>query len=356
MTMRDRMLAVIRKEEHDGVPFVQYDGLAGPNEEIWDAIGKDKMGVLRWCRPYRFEHPNCRIEREEISLDGHPSLRNTLITPEGNLTELKPLIPGMGGVVGFLKHYVQTVDDYDVLSAYLRDITVVPDPSVVQQAIDDFGEAGLPHVALGRTPFQQLWIQWTSIMDLSGHRVDAPHRVQNCVALMGSVLDQVTEAVLHCAEVVDVPYVVIGDNITAPMIGEERFVRYCTPYYDRVADRMADKDIPLFVHMDGDLKPPANAIGASRVAGIDSLSPPPDNDTSVEDALSLWPDMPLLVNFPSSVHLADSATIYEQAARILEEGGHSGRIQIQISENTPPDVWRKSYPPILQAIADFGAP
>ena len=114
--------------------------------------------------------------------------------------------------------------------------------------------------------------------------------------------------------------------------------------------------MPLFVHMDGDLKPLWGAIGETGIAGIDSLSPPPDNDTSVADAFSMWPDFRLLVNFPSSVHLADSQTIYEQAWRLLEEGGHTGRLQIQVSEDAPPGVWRTSFPEIVRAIDDFGKP
>jgi hypothetical protein len=45
---------------------------------------------------------------------------------------------------------------------------------------------------------------------------------------------------------------------------------------------------------------------------------------------------------------------YNTAAQILAEGGHSGRLQIQISENVPPEVWRKSFPQIVKAIRDFG--
>jgi len=110
----------------------------------------------------------------------------------------------------------------------------------------------------------------------------------------------------------------------------------------------------VFVHMDGDLKPLWDDIGPSHVRGLDSLSPPPDNDTSVAEVVSRWPEMRILVNYPSSVHLAAPRTIYEQTMRLLEEGGRTGRLQIQISENVPPDVWRTSYPQIVKAIADFG--
>ena len=70
----------------------------------------------------------------------------------------------------------------------------------------------------------------------------------------------------------------------------------------------------------------------------------------------MWPEMRLMMNFPSSVHLQEPKKIYQRAMEILEEAGHSGRLQIQISENVPPGVWRKSYPEIVRAIRDFGKP
>jgi hypothetical protein len=356
MNMRERMLAVIQGRMPDRVPFVQYDSCAAPNAEIWDAIGKNNMGILRWCAAHRFEHPNCRFEQEEINVEGRVGWRNTLVTPAGSLYEEKLAVPGLPGVTGFRKHYVETIDDYRVLRAYLEDISVVCNPAPVQKANDDLHDVGLPHVSLERTPYQQLWIQWVSIEHLSMHLADAPEVVEECMELLGDILLRVARAAFDAAGEVFIPHVVIGDNITAPLIGAQRFRQYCVPYYNKVGELMAEKGIPLFVHMDGDLKPLWTTIGESAVRGMDSLSPPPDNDTSVADAAAMWPEMRLLVNFPSSVHLSAPEVIYHRAQAILTEGGHTGRLQIQISENTPPGAWRTSYPQIVRAIDEFGAP
>jgi hypothetical protein len=48
-----------------------------------------------------------------------------------------------------------------------------------------------------------------------------------------------------------------------------------------------ENSIPVWFHMDGDLKPLWEAIGESGIRGIDSFSPPPDNDTPVGKALQL---------------------------------------------------------------------
>ena len=103
-----------------------------------------------------------------------------------------------------------------------------------------------------------------------------------------------------------------------------------------------DTGTPVFVHMDGDLKPLWRDIGSSGVRGLDSMSPPPDNDTSVAQALEMWPEMRLCINFPSSLHLKPPEEIRAAALEILEQGGRSNRLQIQISENLPPGRWQVS--------------
>ncbi len=128
MTMRERMLAVVQGKEHDRVPFAQYDGLAAPNQEVWDLIGRGNMGVLRWCGLFKGETPNCRVESADAEINGRKGKRNTLHTPEGTLTEERIIQPTYG-VAAPYRHYVIEPSHYKVLLAYLRDMKISPDPS-----------------------------------------------------------------------------------------------------------------------------------------------------------------------------------------------------------------------------------
>jgi hypothetical protein len=139
------------------------------------------------------------------------------------------------------------------------------------------------------------------------------------------------------------------------MLGPALFTRYCAPAYNRLAELLDDAgiDIPVQVHMDGDLRPLWPHIAATRVRALDSMSPPPDNDTSVADALREWPGMRIGINFPSSVHLQPGDRVYAAAMEILTQNRGSGRLQIQISENVPPGRWQESFPAIIRAIRDY---
>ncbi len=355
MTMRQRILAVIQGHPHDRVPFVQYDNIAARNEDIWSLIGRGKMGLLRWSGVHRIEHPNCRIETEGIWRGSIRGQRAIMHTPAGQLVEERFFEPTYGA--GSIKsHYVKDPDDYRVFMAYLRDAVVLPDYERYLRDWHDVGDDGLPLTVVPQTPFQQLWIDWVGLDDLCAHLVECPDIVEECISMLARIERRVYETVRRAADQLPLRLVDIPDNITAPVIGLKRFRKYCVPLYNELADMLADRGIPVFVHMDGDLRPLWQAIGESRVGGIDSLSPPPDNDTSAGQAITLWPGMRVFVNYPSSVHLAEPDEIYRQAQRILDEAGHSGRLMIQVGENVPPGVWRKSFPQIVRAIDDFGTP
>lgn len=355
MTMRERILAVIQGREHDRVPFVQYSGLAAPDEEAWSLVGRQNMGIIRWSAVHRLEHPNCRYATEPIEWNGRRGERTYLSTPKGTLVEEKLFEPAHGSAAR-RKHFIDKRQDYDVFLAYLRDIVVLPDIDHYRRDDLMVGDDGLPMAAVVRTPYQQMWVQWVSLADFALHRVDYPDITEECLSLLGDIERRIFRVVRSALDEVAIPFIDFPDNITAPCIGPDNFRRYCVPLYDELAELLSENDVPVFVHMDGDLKPLWEMIGQSKVRGLDSLSPPPDNDTSAGRAASQWPQMRIFVNFPSSVHLAEPAAIYATARRILDEAGHTGRLQIQISENVPPEMWRKSFPAIMRAIRDFGKP
>lgn len=349
--MRERLLAVVQGRELDRVPFVQYHNIAAPNEDIWAVIGRENMGTLHWCTTYDFDLGENSYEMVEIERNGLKGISTTIHTPRGSLNEVKLIDPALGSHA-IREHYVKEPNDYSILAGYLRGIKVVEYPDGLHGVLADAGDNGLPHVSVPRTPFQQMWIQWVSLEDLCVHLHEYPEVVTECLDLLGAQLHEVFEIVRKA----HIPYVVIPDNLTAPAIGERYFREYCLPYYQELVGIMAERDIPVYVHADGDLKPLWSAISESGIKGLDSLSPPPDNDTTPVEAAAMWPEMRLGVNFPSSIHLAPPQKVYEVAMDILNQAGHTGRLQIQISENVPPGRWRSSYPEIVRAIWDFGKP
>ncbi len=349
MTNRERMLAVIYGEKYDRIPFVQYDSLAGDNEDIWNVMGRDNLGLLRWSKIYRFEHPNCYFEVKRIKKDRFDGFLTILHTPKGELRQESYREP-VHNSIHIDRHFIQSPEDYRIFMAYLKDIIIYEDIEKFTRDEAELGDDGIAMVTMERTPFQQLWIQWVSLEALCIHMVDYPELVEECIKLLLEIHYRTFEVVKRASKKVFIPFINFPDNITAYAIGRRNFQRYCVPLYNELANIL---DIPIFVHMDGNLKPLSEDIKRLKIKGLDSFTPTPDNDVSVAEAVSMWQDKIFFINFPSSVHLEEPEVIYREAKRILEEGGDTGRIWIQISENIPPGVWEKSFPQIVKAIREF---
>ena len=86
MTMRDRMMAVLQERDHDRVPFVIYDGML-PMQEVRQALGRDRIGLMRWTSIHQVDTPHCRTETEEYVIDGGKLQRTTIHTPRGTIHE-----------------------------------------------------------------------------------------------------------------------------------------------------------------------------------------------------------------------------------------------------------------------------
>jgi hypothetical protein len=350
MTMRERMLAVVQGREHDRVPFAMYEILL-PKHEVLSRLGRGNIGILRFCSLFRAEHPNCGFSSDFYYEDGCKWQRNVLHTPEGDLTELRAFEPAFDSSIA-RRHYVETKADYEKLWSYLDDCVLLDNYDQYHRDCADLGDDGMPKPEIERTPWQQLWIEWVGLEPLSYHLADWADHVEKTLDLLERRARQTFEIAVHSPA----PCVVMVDNITAPAIGPARFRKYCVRLYDELADMLADANRPVFSHMDGMLKPLWGDIARSSVGGLDSFTPTPDCDTPVAEAVSMWPEKRLWLNFPSSVHLHPPEQIRATADQILADAGHTGRLQIQVSENVPLDVWRTSLPVIADAIEAFGQP
>jgi len=350
MTMRERILAVVQGREMDRVPFVMYDGIL-PVAEVQQHLGRKRIGLMRWSNVHRVETPHCCFETQEYYRGETKWQRITLHTPAGSIYEERAFEPVYGSS-SIRKHYVQEPEDYEVLWAYLNDGIVVEDYDHYYRDAAELGDDGVPLVAVERSPYQQLWVQWVGLDQLGFHFVDCPDRVEKTIDLLRARARKIFEIARRSPA----PFIDFPDNITAPAIGPKRFKEYCVPLYNELADMLSERGALVFVHMDGDLKPLWQAIAESKVGGLDSFAPAPDNDTTVAEAVALWPEKRLFVNFPSSVHLRPADQVRAEAETILAAAGHTGRLQIQLSENVPYGVWRTSLPAIAEAIEAFGKP
>lgn len=319
-------------------------------------LGRENLGLIEWSYVHRFEYDGCSFEQKEYRAGERKAFRNVWHTPEGDLVEERVVEPEYESSQAS-KHYVTCPDDYRKLLSLLRSTRVLPFVEHFRQDEQRIGDDGLCLCMINRTPYQKLWVEYVSLEQLCMDLLDIPEVMAEVVAELERISRDIFRVVCQAAGEIELNYINFPDNITAPVIGEKYFRQYCVPMYNELAGMLAAQgsDVPVAVHMDGHLKPLWGAISESKVRVLDSFSPKPDNDTGVDDALALRADLRLGMNFPSSVHLRGPDEVYQTAMAILEQGGQSGRLMIQISENVPRNVWRTSMPQIVRAIKDYSS-
>src|SRR5690606_30585172 len=121
---------------------------------------------------------------------------------------------------------------------------------------------------VGRTPYQQLWVEWVEVKDLAWHLVECPDLMDEVISEIERVQTDIYKVVCEAVKEAPIIYVNVGDNITAPVIGEKYFRKYAVKAYNQLASMLDEtgKKVVVQVHMDGDLKPLWKAIGESRVS------------------------------------------------------------------------------------------
>jgi hypothetical protein len=182
VTNKDRILAVVRGKPVDRVPFVMYEGIL-PVADVIEHLGPGTIGIMKWSNVHRTEYPNCRTEIKEYLSDGRRQQKKTIHTPAGSMFEERAFEPAYGSS-SIIKHFVEEEKDYEVLWSYLQDAVISPDYERFHADQSALGENGVPLVAVERTPYQQLWVQWTGLDNLGYHFADFPDKVEHTVSML----------------------------------------------------------------------------------------------------------------------------------------------------------------------------
>ena len=95
------------------------------------------------------------------------------------------------------------------------------------------------------------------------------------------------------------------------------------PLYRQILDILHAADKRLLVHDDGKLRLVADQIAALGIDGIDSFTPPPEGDMSVDEAKAVWPEEFLWLHPPLGWYRQETSVL----AAADRRDGETGRPQ-----------------------------
>lgn len=337
MTLREKVLHVVRGGRGGTVPFTCYVGLA-PQEAR-------EIENLAWVT----SAPVCSLSTPEVEYSSRelaPGVRESRMdTPWGSLTQVAHTETGYGSS-WTREHWVKRPEDYAVLEQVIRYTQLAPDPDPLRAAREQLGDRGVVLAWTSRAPLQRLWIEYTGIERLALDILDVPAAVEG---VMEALFDQ-SRAILRLAAGSEAELVWIPDNITGEMTGPPWFAKYLTPYYKEVCEVLLPAGKTPCTHMDGMLRSIVECVAETDLPVIEAFTPPPDGNLSVREARERWPGKTLWLNFPSSVHLAPADKVARVAEQLVEEAGTGEGFLIGVTENIPASVGARSLEAIARAL------
>jgi len=314
MTVRERLVAALHRRPVDRVPLMHWDRHF-PRGQVEREVRSRGMGLcisLPFCVA---SSPNVELIQSTELTGGVKMSRYTYHTPVGSVSEL--FKPGIGSGQGISGRdfrgltpwrvspeqggrLIKRPEDYDIVRFMVEDTRYTR----YYDALNDFqrylGEDGIVVASLPHSPFQMLLIDWVGPVQL--YKDYARHRER--VEKLYEALVENYRLMYPLAADAPVEYVGYGDNIDGVLVSPALFERYYAPNYDELAEMVHGQGKVLGCHMDGRLKVLVPLIAKTKLDVIEAFTPPPMGDLAVDEALSLWRDKVLWINFPASVYVA----------------------------------------------------
>ena len=346
MTPKERVFAALKGKRPDRVPFTVYTVLF-PRGETERNLRNEGVGLVERCRIHKIEYSRVEVERREYWQAGQTLVRETIHTPVGKVWRSRQPDSGYGSI-RILDHYIKSKEDYGPVKFMIEDTIYRPDYDKYPVVEQNVGQDGVIIATIGYTPIQEMLVHLLGVERFALDFYDHRDEIEELYQIMRQKHKELYKVVA------DSPVEIIsyGDNIMGEVIGPERFRRYYLPCYNELARLLHKKGKILIVHMDGKLNCLKEAIADTEIDCIEAFTPPPVGDLSVKEALALWKDKSLWINYTTSIHIERPEIIREHTRALLAEAAPGERFIISITENVPDDFWQKSFSIISQVLRE----
>ncbi len=303
MRPKERILTVLQGGLPDKMPYVGLDRHVLQGEKERDARNRG-MGLISWRPCYSESISNTEI----ITKSQSNTLTKTYKTPVGSLTESCKHGIGYGsGIFGRdwrgvqarrTEFLVKKLEDYEVLKYIVDNLQYKPFFYPVEDQIKRLKQDGIVVTPLPYEPMQRLIIEFVGWERFYTDIVKNKEIIEEIAEkLEKKYIEELLPIVANSPSEV----LLIGANIDSILVSPPLFEKYYLPYYAKCAEILHPKGKMLDVHIDGRLKALADLVAKSEIDIVEAFTPPPMGDFPIDEALSLWKDKIIWINFPATI-------------------------------------------------------
>ncbi len=339
-SIRRRLESALAGEEVRHPPYIVYDWFVEHRQIDWAYFFRQGLGRLNHADLVDIKRPHLEVVETSKEVDGHVRRDVRWITDQGELHEW---------YLGEWRqeYLIKSPDDYLILKRALEDSRFTANPEPFQRSEDALGENGMTVGQMWRTPVMEMQIDRAGLERFSMDLAYETPQLMELLELMEELFMR------HALEAVKTParYIKLWENLSIETLGPSHYRRWLAPIYRKMFDIFDKAGKRLLVHYDGKLSLIADDVAELDIDGLDSLTPPPEGDMSVEQARSKWSDKFLWLHPPLGWYREDSNTLRQLIRSMVRHAGPR-RFCLMISEDVPPDC-RNTVPVVLDELASL---
>ena len=392
MTHRERMLATIRGEPTDRIPWAPRmdlwyianrargtlpEGFEGLNTaqiaDVLDiachAVGADFTLIegrdvsLRGLGmdnhqdyPYRVEVRGLDIE----ATDDGEDLRTKIRTPAGEIfTHLHRTDQMRRESISlpFFKAYaIRSADDFEAVAQVFEHLQVIPTPAAYaafQQRIGDRGLA-VARGPIAASPMHLILHELVAMDQFFYLYVDEREGLRRLAERMEPFFEAALEALIAC----DAEAVFWGGNYDQDLTWPPFFEAEIAPWLKKVSDRVHAAGKLLVTHTDGENR---NLLSQYPACGFDvaeSVCPQPMTQCTLAEirrgmgpGITVWGGIPSVTLLDNSM---DDASFEAYLDDLFADLGRGERLILGVSDNVPPDLNFSRFERLKERVEAFG--
>lgn len=337
---RERLRDAIGGEPVTMPVFAVYDWFVEHRSIDWSSLFALGLGQIMHADVIHYERPHLRIEESRSVVDGVERRDVNWVTDVGELHEY---------YLGEWRqeYLIKTPRDYVVMKRALADTAISATMEHFTRKEASAGDNGITIAQMDRTPFQRIQIDLAGLerfsMDLA---VEQPELMELLELMNEQKLEE-----FRAIRTMPIEHIKLWENLSVETIGPLRYRRYLVPVYEKILGILEGSGKRLQVHYDGQLRAISEDIARLPFDGIDSLTPAPEGDMTIDEARRLWPDKFLWLH-PSLTYYGMEEKPFADALRSMARQAGPCRYCMMISEDIPPN-WIQTVPWALETLSEM---
>jgi hypothetical protein len=343
MDIRQRLEAFWSGERPDQIPLTiyEYGRRHIADDPAWQPMFENGLGVTHHVPSFHSQSDGVEYDVDSYKEDGKTIQRRTIRTPVGEIFEVH--------ADGWRqKFYLETAEDYAVMTYVTRHAEVVPAYSEFLETEERIAPYGIALASTGRTPMQTILVDMVGLENFSFHLYDLEAEM---MALYEALLDRYRQ-VIEIVAGGPGRFVSVLENFTSETLGPKRYAQFLLPVYEELFPILHAEDKIIGTHYDGKIASCQDLVARSPIDLIESLTPPPEGDMTLTECRAAWPDKLFWSNINVGCYDLPPDELCALVLRRVKQAAPDGtRLAFEVSEQLP-ENWKTSIPIVLDALRE----